>query len=295
LLRVALPIAGGIGAIAWAGAPLLVLGAARLAAASAFASNQLRARATSIPALLAMVVAASLELAAGAIDLPQSLGVVRTLAAWSAALLLVAAALDDEREAAKNAAAQTEYLAYHDPLTGLANRSLFRDTLMAAISHADRRGFELAVLFIDLDRFKRVNDIAGHSAGDQVLRAAATRMSSCLRREDLLARISGDEFVALIQDANDDEAALSVAFKLLESLDQPLEIAGHVFDIEASIGIARYPRDGQNHDELLLASDRAMYRAKNGGGSRVEFVEPHPLATIRLTNRLPIASGSGAQ
>lgn len=293
ILRVALPLAGGFGAFAWAGAPLFILGSARLVAASAFASRSLRRRASSFPALVVMLVAAVLEIAAASFEGGTALGATRIAFVWSAALLLVAAAIDDEREAAQQAASQTEYLAYHDPLTGLANRALFRDTLIAAIAHAERRAFGLAVLFVDLDRFKQVNDIAGHSAGDHVLRVAAERMAGCLRREDLIARISGDEFVVLVRDAGDEDAAFAVGCKLLESLEHPIKFGTHEFALEASIGVARFPHDGRTQDELLLASDRAMYLAKKAGGRRIEFAQSCQITSIHLAAPVPVAGSAG--
>ncbi|MGK2860021.1 MAG: diguanylate cyclase domain-containing protein [Thermoanaerobaculia bacterium] len=294
IARIALPLASGLGALVSVAAPLLILGSARLVAASAFATSPLRSRATSVPALLAMATAAALELTAALAVGGDLLAAIRIVSLWTAALLLVSAAIDDEREAAQQAASQTEYLAYHDPLTGLANRALFRDTLIAAIAHAERRGFGIAVLFIDLDRFKQINDIAGHSAGDYALRVAAERMAGCLRREDLLARISGDEFVVLVRDAGDEDAARAVASKLLAALEQPIQYAGHTFSLEASVGVARYPRDGAGQEELLLASDRAMYRAKKAGGRRIEFAEPRHQSTIRLAAPAAIAGGATA-
>lgn len=287
-LRFGLPLAGAASAIFWAGAPFLVLGASRLLASSAFATQPLRPRATSRPAAIAMIVAAGFEIAAGLTLSGAGQAPFRIAAVWTAALLLVAAAIDDEREAAKSAAAQAEYLAYHDPLTGLANRALFRDTLIAAIAHSERRGYGIAVLFVDLDRFKQVNDIAGHSAGDHVLRIVSERMAGCLRREDLIARNSGDEFVVLVRDASDEEAALVVGTKLLDVVHQPVEAAGRSFLLDASIGVALYPRDGEGQEALLHAADHAMYRAKAFGGRRVGFAEPaHPsklhLSTPRET------------
>lgn len=240
-----------------------------------------------------MLVAAVLEIAAASFEGGTALGATRIAFVWSAALLLVAAAIDDEREAAQQAASQTEYLAYHDPLTGLANRALFRDTLIAAIAHAERRAFGLAVLFVDLDRFKQVNDIAGHSAGDHVLRVAAERMAGCLRREDLIARISGDEFVVLVRDAGDEDAAFAVGCKLLESLEHPIKFGTHEFALEASIGVARFPHDGRTQDELLLASDRAMYLAKKAGGRRIEFAQSCQITSIHLAAPVPVAGSAG--
>jgi len=272
-LRLGLPLAGAASAIFWAGAPLIVLGTSRLLASSAFATQPLRPRATSRPAAFAMIIAAGFEIAAGLALSGAAQAPLRIAAVWTAALLLVAAAIDDEREAAKSAAAQAEYLAYHDPLTGLANRALFRDTLIAAIAHSERRGYGLAVLFIDLDRFKQVNDISGHSAGDHVLKVVADRMASCLRKEDLIARNSGDEFVVLVRDADDEESTLVVGTKLLDVVHQPVEAAGRSFLLDASIGAALFPRDGDGQEALLVAADHAMYRAKAAGGRQVAFVE----------------------
>jgi diguanylate cyclase (GGDEF)-like protein len=281
-LRFALPVAGAASALFWAGAPLVVLGSARLLSSSAFGTRALRTRATSAPALIAMVLAAGLEIAIGLGIGGATLAPFRIAAVWTAALLLVSAAIDDEREAAQNAAAQAEYLAYHDPLTGLANRALFCDTLIAAVAHSERRGYGIAVLFIDLDRFKQVNDLAGHAAGDRVLKVMAERMAGCLRREDLIARIAGDEFVALVRDAGDEDAALSVGMKLLDVLHQPVEVAHHTFVLDASIGVALFPRDGDSQEALLLAADRAMYRAKAAGGRQVTFADPAPHSQIHL-------------
>lgn len=282
-LRLGLPLAGAASAIVWAGAPLALLGVSRLVASFAFASRPLRSRATSLPAAGAMVAAATFEIVASLSPVGDALAPYRIAAVWTAALLLVAAAMDDERAAAENAAAQAEYLAYHDPLTGLANRALFRDTLIAAIAHSDRRGYRLAVLFIDLDRFKQINDIAGHSAGDHALRIVAERMAGCLRREDLIARNSGDEFVVLVRDADDEDAALVVGSKLLDVVHEPVEAVGLSFLLEASIGVALYPGDGESHELLLHAADHAMYRAKEAGGGRVVFAGPAREARLHLT------------
>jgi diguanylate cyclase (GGDEF)-like protein len=230
-----------------------------------------------------MLIAGGFEIVAALVVPGAALAPFRIAAVWTASLLLVAAAIDDEREAAKSAAAQAEYLAYHDPLTGLANRALFRDTLIAAIAHSERRGYGLGVLFIDLDRFKQVNDLAGHSAGDHVLRVVAERMAGSLRREDLLARNSGDEFVVLIRDAGDEEAALVVGTKLLEVVQQPVEAGGLSFILDASIGAALYPGDGEDQETLLLAADHAMYRAKASGGRQVMFAEPASDSRLHLT------------
>lgn len=156
-------------------------------------------------------------------------------------------------------------LANFDSLTGLPNRRLFSDRLAAAVSQAQRRGSRLAVLFIDLDRFKRINDALGHSAGDQVLRAAARRLAAELRDADTVGRLSGDEFTAVLADVEDFAAVRAVVSRLLEVLAQPVDVNGSPVNLSCSIGVALYPRDGASPDALLVAADRAMYQAKEAG------------------------------
>ncbi len=165
----------------------------------------------------------------------------------------------------KRAEEAITYQAYHDLLTGLANRSLFLDRLNQAINQAKRNHGKLAVMFLDLDRFKFVNDNLGHIAGDKLLHAIATRLKSCLREVDTLARLGGDEFVLLLPQISHGSAATVIAEKILHALAKPFVIDEHELFASLSIGIALYPGDGDNADALIKHADMAMYAAKNAG------------------------------
>ncbi len=169
------------------------------------------------------------------------------------------------------AEARLEYLANYDTLTGLANRSLFRDRLDQALRRALRDGSTLAVLFLDLDRFKTVNDTLGHTAGDQLLRAVAERLRDCIRAEDTAARLGGDEFTLILEDLGEPGSARRVAEGVLESFNAPFPLLGHNLYMGVSIGIACYPDDGLDADTLLKHADIAMYRSKEGGRSAYLF------------------------
>jgi diguanylate cyclase (GGDEF)-like protein/PAS domain S-box-containing protein len=158
-----------------------------------------------------------------------------------------------------------QYLAYYDGLTGLPNRRLFLDRLNMCISNARRDRHKLAVLFVDLDRFKQINDTLGHRIGDGLLLGVSDRMKNCLRDVDTLARMSGDEFTVILPSLNEAEAASSVAEKFLECYGYPLEIDGHHLRVTASIGICIFPDDGEDADSLLQHADVAMYRSKGSG------------------------------
>ncbi|MBI5889597.1 MAG: diguanylate cyclase [Nitrosomonadales bacterium] len=157
------------------------------------------------------------------------------------------------------------YLAYYDGLTGLPNRRLFLDRLNVSLSHARRDKQMLAVMFVDLDRFKQVNDTLGHKVGDNLLRGATERMKGCLRDADTLARLGGDEFTVILPFLPHPDAAGHVAEKFLECYARPLPVDGHNLRITASIGIAVYPHDGEDADTLLQHADAAMYRIKESG------------------------------
>ena len=163
------------------------------------------------------------------------------------------------------------FLALHDPLTGLANRILLSDRGKQAIRRADRSERSLAVLFLDLDRFKSINDSLGHDIGDEVLISVTHRLSEALREDDTLSRFGGDEFVCLLPDIADRHDAAMVANKLLAALDKPINVAGHHFKVGASIGISAYPSDGHSFDDLVVQADRAMLRAKQAGGNIYRF------------------------
>jgi diguanylate cyclase (GGDEF)-like protein/PAS domain S-box-containing protein len=165
----------------------------------------------------------------------------------------------------RSAEEQIEYQAYHDALTGLPNRALFRDRLTVALAHAKRLEGSLAVMFLDLDSFKFVNDTLGHSLGDELLKVVAGRLLSVLREEDTIARMGGDEFTVLISDLRSPDHAAKIAQKLLDAVGQPARIEGHELFVTTSIGIALYPNDGDSAEALLKNADNAMYRAKDAG------------------------------
>ena len=165
-------------------------------------------------------------------------------------------------------------LAYYDTLTGLPNRALFHDRLEQELARSRRHGESLAVFFIDLDRFKVINDSLGHELGDIVLVAVARRMQECLRTEDTLARLGGDEFAVMLPGMGDDSSATIVADRLLASLAVPQEVEGNELTVEASLGVAVFPRDGRDVGRLLRSADTAMYRAKARGRGRTEVFVP---------------------
>jgi diguanylate cyclase (GGDEF)-like protein/PAS domain S-box-containing protein len=189
--------------------------------------------------------------------------------AASGQLRLIVAVEDISRR--KQAEEALLRMASHDALTGLPNRLLLQDRLAHAIAQAQRTRKQVGVMFIDLDRFKHVNDSLGHEAGDQLIVEIASRLAGALRESDTVARQGGDEFVVVLAElAGPDDAAL-VAAKLLENLFQPLALCGHEVFPSGSIGIAMYPGDGRDSESLLKAADSAMYRAKANGGNHYAF------------------------
>lgn len=162
--------------------------------------------------------------------------------------------------------ARMRRLAYHDDLTGLPNRALFTELVHQAIVQAnDTRGL-LALMFIDLDQFKSINDTLGHSCGDKLLVAVAERLSRAVRSSDVVARLSGDEFAILISHLDRLSVASSLAKQLVNTIDQPFHIDGHRITTHISVGISFYPKDGQSFEGLISRADAAMYRAKAAGG-----------------------------
>jgi len=156
--------------------------------------------------------------------------------------------------------------AYHDSLTGLANRLLLGDRFEAAVERAKRTGKSVALLMIDLNDFKAVNDLYGHSAGDAVLIATARRLKGAVRASDTVARFGGDEFVVIIESIEEPQEIVHVGEKLLETLADPITLDTGVLEkISASIGLAMYPADGSHLDELLSVADQAMYECKSTG------------------------------
>ncbi|MCP5325436.1 MAG: EAL domain-containing protein [Oceanospirillaceae bacterium] len=171
----------------------------------------------------------------------------------------------------KNAQIQMENLAYYDPLTGLANRRLFRSRLDKSLLQARRDGSSLALLFLDLDQFKRINDSMGHDAGDQLLIETARRISECVRETDTVSRIGGDEFTVLLGDISSSHEVHNVADKILRTLAQPLTIKNQELTNTVSIGITMGPADGLDGNSLMRNADMAMYRAKEMGRNNYQF------------------------
>jgi diguanylate cyclase (GGDEF)-like protein len=156
-------------------------------------------------------------------------------------------------------------VASHDALTGLFNRAMFIQRLNQAVAQAERHGRMLAVLFVDLDGFKLINDTYGHDAGDAVLADLARRLHRSMREGDTLGRLGGDEFLLLIESYENESQLLEVARKIVDTVAQPFVIGAATHVVTASVGIASYPADGRNAQELINCSDRAMYQAKEGG------------------------------
>jgi diguanylate cyclase (GGDEF)-like protein/PAS domain S-box-containing protein len=173
--------------------------------------------------------------------------------------------------ARKEAEARIHYMALHDALTGLANRTLLQDRLSQAISVACRNKQQVAVLLLDLDLFKHINDSLGHQIGDSVLQAVAERLKASLRDSDTVARLGGDEFVIALPEVANRQEIEEVAQKLIASLREPFQMEGHKIHICGSIGIGQYPADGDNPAELLRAADLAMYAAKATGHGLYKF------------------------
>jgi diguanylate cyclase (GGDEF)-like protein/PAS domain S-box-containing protein len=165
-------------------------------------------------------------------------------------------------------------LVYRDPLTGLPNRRLFEDRLAMALAQAHRYRHRLAVIFLDLDHFKQVNDTLGHAAGDALLRAVSERLAESVREGDTVARLAGDEFTLLLPGVHYAEDLAAISRKLVEALRQPFEIEGHTVCVTASGGISLYPEDGEEGEALLKSADAAMYRAKERGRDNFQLFSP---------------------
>ena len=206
----------------------------------------------------------------------------------------------------KSAEAEIYNLAYYDELTELPNRELFSQSLERTIRQARREDQKFAVLFVDLDRFKRINDTLGHSIGDELLKDVATRLAKCIRATDSvahlhaaatehikLARLGGDEFVIKLYGVDSQETVAAIARRIIGALTPPFSCAGHQFVVTPSIGIALYPKDGSTGEELLMNADSAMYRAKNLGRNNFKFysetMRTKSLHRLDLENQLRTA------
>ncbi|HEY9097551.1 MAG TPA: EAL domain-containing protein [Thiobacillus sp.] len=189
--------------------------------------------------------------------------------------------------------AHLEFVAYHDALTGLPNRALLMDRLHHAVSRSERSDNRMALLFIDLDRFKTINDSLGHAVGDTVLMTVADRLKVLMRGVDTLSRLGGDEFVVLIEDIADGQNAANVAEKVLLALEKVMTIGHYPLHVSASIGISLYPEDGRSAAMLLKHADAAMYKSKEGGRNTFHFYEKgmteRAMRRVHLESRLRAA------
>jgi diguanylate cyclase (GGDEF)-like protein/PAS domain S-box-containing protein len=173
--------------------------------------------------------------------------------------------------ARKEAELNLTYFANHDALTGLPNRAMFSERLSQSLLRAQRSGRKVAVMFLDLDRFKVINDTLGHDAGDRLLQEVAIRLRGCLRESDTIGRQGGDEFVVLLEDMTETAQAVGVAQKILDAVAESFELAGQDYHVTASIGVSVFPEDGADMQALLKNADIAMYRAKETGKNNFQF------------------------
>jgi diguanylate cyclase (GGDEF)-like protein len=226
--------------------------------------------------------AASICMARGGVD-NNWLAVVVGLASVFLLTVTLLLSVVDSRLAARTAVLvrslshankQLHHLALHDSLTRLPNRSLLEDRITQAIAASERSGKHFALMFLDLDRFKTINDSLGHHYGDKLLQATAERLQQAVRAEDTVARLGGDEFVVLLGAIPEPTAAANIAQKLLETLAQPLDVEGQEQNISVSIGISLYPDDGVRLRELMSNADSAMYHAKKMGRGNYQFFTP---------------------
>jgi diguanylate cyclase (GGDEF)-like protein/PAS domain S-box-containing protein len=200
--------------------------------------------------------------------------------------LIGAAVVIRDVGAARAASLETSRASQHDVLTNLPNRTLFNDRLKQAISLAERQGKQLAVLFVDIDQFKRINDSLGHTMGDKLLRSVAGRLIACVRRTDTVCRMGGDEFVILLSQVEHAEDAALTARKILRAVAAPHIIDNKSLDVNVSIGGSTYPDAAQDAESLLGQADAAMYEAKQHGRNRYEFFRSD--MRVRLATRLAL-------
>ena len=181
------------------------------------------------------------------------------------------AQLEKSKEQAESVASRMEYHAHHDALTGLPNRILLNDRIQSELAHARRQQTNTALLFLDLDRFKIINDSLGHAVGDQLLRVIARRLNNCVRDEDTVARLGGDEFMVLLPRISGSADAGRIARKIIDSLVDPISCNGHELHITTSIGISIFPYDGNDAETLIKHADISMYRAKELGRNKAVY------------------------
>ncbi len=191
-----------------------------------------------------------------------------------------------ERKAAEK---RIKFLAYRDVLTGLPNRMLLKDRFEQATAHADRVHTRVALLFLDLDNFKTINDSLGHAVGDALLKEIAARLGDCVRETDTISRQGGDEFLIILPDLRGTEVITPILIKIRESLQAPIHFEGHELSTSASIGVVLYPDDGRDFETLLKKADTAMYRAKEAGRNQYRFFDEQ--MNIEAVEHLRIKSG----
>src|SRR5674476_365366 len=192
----------------------------------------------------------------------------------------------DRNAEKRQADEQIQYLATHDALTGLPNRAMFNELLDFSIKSARRNGRKCAVLFIDLDRFKIINDTLGHAAGDALLVEVGHRLRSSVRESDVVVRLGGDEFIIILNEISDIDQAALTARKVLSAVSPRIILAGHEGYTTASIGIAMFPADGVDVKTLMKNADMAMYLAKENGKNNFRFFEPEMDASVAAHNKL---------
>ncbi|HHC71335.1 MAG TPA: EAL domain-containing protein [Thiotrichales bacterium] len=192
----------------------------------------------------------------------------------------LAEAFQQMREQVHIRQSRLDYMAHHDSLTGLPNRILFRDRLVHGIMMAERSRQIVGLIFLDLDRFKQINDTLGHDIGDQLLQELGRRLEHYCRGGDTVARLGGDEFAIVVEALTSREQVRTIAEKLQGCLEKEVEVEGHLLNVTASLGVAIYPTDQQTPDDLIKAADTAMYSAKNAGGNRIEFYSREMTARV---------------
>ncbi|MDE2440970.1 MAG: EAL domain-containing protein [Betaproteobacteria bacterium] len=205
--------------------------------------------------------------------------------------------LEEEISERRQAQSKLNYLAYHDPLTGLANRRCFIERLEESLRETAKRDERLAVLFIDLDQFKQVNDSLGHGVGDELLVSVSSRLSEHVRLIDMLARLGGDEFICLMEAVREESEVEVLAGEIIAAFEQPFRIGDHELFLSASVGISLFPGDGGSVVDLMRNADSAMYRAKSLGRGNYHFYTPEMTAQaherIRMENLLRRALENG--
>jgi len=245
--------------------------------------------AQSLRASLRDLEQATQAVAAGQVQVALPSGGSVELVRLSGRFSTMLTALQDARAAQEKYQRELEHSATHDPLTGLANRLLVGDRLKQAISLAARNQLNVAVLLLDLDRFKVINDTLTHVTGDALLVEIAGRLKAQVREGDTVGRLGGDEFMVVMQGIASEEAAAMLANKLLSAISDPIQAHGHMLTVNASVGIALAPRDGQNTDDLIMHADVAMYRAKESGRNKFQFFAAEMNA--RMNQRLQLEAG----